>query len=588
MEARTQRVAAARGDAPLDLLIENVQLVNVYTREVYPADIGISDGYIVFAGPGAWTGPDPQARFDAGGTFATPGLIDAHMHIESSMMSPAGFAAAVVPHGTTTVVADPHEIGNVMGARGVRYILDATAGMPLRTYVQVPSCVPAVPGLETAGADFGAAEVAEMFGWDRVIGLAEVMDYVGVIQQGARMRDILDVAHAHGTVISGHSPGVSGRDLAAYLVGGPLSDHEVRSPEEILEKLRAGMAVEAKVSSFGESMTATGKAIAGLDAVPPNLVFCTDDIFPEDLLRLGHLDHVVRGAVAAGIAPLDAVRAATLNTALRHRLYELGALSPGKRADVLLVDALEDFSVRAVFVDGDLVAQDGRMCVAMPAVRSQVEEENTVHLAASPRPEDFVLRAPPGQQEVGPRVLVVKLGARRTLETMVFPVRDGIVDVAAVEGVCLASVIERHGRNGNRSLVPVKGIGLRRGAVASTVSHDSHNLVVVGRNAVDMALAANELAACGGGVCCVDGGQVTALMPLPIAGLLSPLPVEALVPQLESVNVALRDLGITARQPVGPIISLALPVIPSYSVTDMGLVDVDRQVVMSIWVDGSR
>ena len=585
MESRTQRVAAARGDVPLDVLIENVQLVNVYTREIYAADIGIAGGYVVFAGPGPWTGPEPQARFDGGGKFATPGLIDAHMHIESSMMSPAGFAAAVLPHGTTTVVADPHEIGNVMGLRGVRYILDATADVPLRVYVQVPSCVPAVPALETAGADFGAAEVAEMFGWERVIGLAEVMDYVGVIQQAsgcaasARIRDILDVAHARGTVISGHSPGLSGRDLAAYLVGGPLSDHEVRTPAEILEKLRAGMTVEGKVSSFGESMSAVGKVVAELGTVPPNLVMCTDDIFPEDLLRHGHLDHVVRGAIAAGIPPVDAVRAATLNTAQRHRLYELGALAPGKLADVLLVDNLASFSVAAVFVDGALVAQDGRMRVAMPTARSDVEEENTVHLAATPRPDDFVLYARPGQREARLRVLVLT-GGRRGLETMTFPVRDGIVDVTALEGVCRVSVIERHGRNANRSLVPVKGLGLRHGAAASTVAHDSHNLLVAGRNAADMALAAQELVACGGGICCADGGRVTALLPLPIAGLMSPLPVEAVVPLLEKLNAALRDVGLVGRQPVGSLIGLALPVIPSYSVTDMGLVDVDRQVVV--------
>ena len=226
------------------------------------------------------------------------------------------------------------------------------------------------------------------------------------------------------------------------------------------------------------------------------------------------------------------------------------------------------------------------MRVAMPAVRPTSKRKTPCIWLQRLRSEDFVLRAPPGQQEVRLRVLVVKPGARRMLETMTFPVRDGDVDVTAVEGVCLASVIERHGRNGNRSLVPVKGIGLQRGAVASTVSHDSHNLVVVGCNAEDMALAANELVACGGGVCCVDGGRVTALMPLPIAGLLSPLPVAQLVPQLEKVNAALHEQGIAARQPVGPIFSLALPVIPSYSVTDMGLVDVDRQVVMGIWVDG--
>ncbi|MGC9398084.1 MAG: adenine deaminase [Anaerolineae bacterium] len=593
MQARADRVAAARGDRPLDLLIKDVQLINVYTREIYPADIGISGGIIVFAGPGAWSGPSPTETLDGHGKFAVPGLIDTHIHIESSMMSPQNFAAAVLPRGTTTVVIDPHEIGNVLGLRGVAYMLNATAELPLRVYVQVPSCVPAVPQLETAGAAFTARDIDAMLTWDRVIGLAEVMDYVGVIRQNERMREILDVAHAHDAVISGHCPGLRGRDLAAYLVGGPRSDHESIDHDELLEKLRMGMVVEAKDSSFSESISALAEIVRELGAAPPNLVMCTDDIYPEDLWEQGHLDHGVRRAIAAGFNPRDAVRAATLHGAQRIRRLDLGAIAPGKRADLLLLDNLERFTVNEVFVDGRLVAQAGRLRISLPHKTSNLEEENTVHLSSPPHPKDFMLRVPSGKASAGAglptaptvslRVLTVASDYTRSIEPTTFPVRDGIVDLAAGDDVALVAIFERHGQGGDHSLVPVQGVGLLRGAVATTVAHDSHNLLVIGRNAEDMALAARTLADCGGGICAVDAGEVRALLPLPIAGLMSPEPPETVVSQMKALNAALRAQGITAKQPISPIIALALPVIPDYGVTDLGLVDVNAQRVLSIW-----
>lgn len=584
-EARTQRVEAARGDRPLDLLIQGVNLVNVYTREVYPAEIGISGGYVAYASPDAWSGPEPAQRFSARGKLAVPGLIDCHMHIESSMMSPPRFAAAVLPHGTTTVVADPHEIGNVLGLRGVRYMLDATADLPLRVYVQVPSCVPAVPGLETAGAEFGATEVAEMLAWDRVIGLAEVMDYVGVVQQSQRMRCILNVALERGAVISGHCPGLRGRELAAYMMAGPLSDHETSNRDELLEKLRTGMTVEAKVSSFSESISAVGDIVQTLGSVPPNVVLCTDDIWPEDLLHFGHLDNAVRHAVDAGLPPIDAVRAGTLNNALRHRLHDLGAIAPGKQADILLVKDLEAFEVDEVFVAGELIARGGKMLIDLPTACSELEQENTVHLSHPPVREDFLIRVRPGRRTEQLRVMTMEPGGLRGLDIVELPVHDSTVDFSGAEELCLVAVLERHGRTKNRGLSLVRGIGLRKGAVASTVAHDSHNLLVVGRNAEDIFVAASELVSCGGGICCTHNGQVLALLPLPIAGLMSPLPLADLVPIMQKLNRALQGLGLAIDQPLKAILGLALPVIPHYSVTDMGLVDVDRQVVLPIWAD---
>ena len=585
VNARAQVVAAARGDRPLDLLIEGIRLVNVYTREIYPADIGVAGGRIVFAGPGQWDGPAPVCRFDGRGKIAVPGLVDTHLHIESSMITPANFAAAVLPRGTTTVMIDPHELANVLGLRAVRAMLDASAGLPLRVFVQAPSCVPAVPALETAGADFGAAEIEVMLGWERVIGLAEVMDYVGVIQQQDRMRRILDVALSRGVIISGHCPGVGGRELAAYMVAGPDSDHETRDRDQLLEKLRAGMVIEGRVSSFSESMSVLADIVRELGHVPPNLVMCTDDIHPEDLLVLGHMDNVVRSAIAAGFPAIDAVCAATLHGAQRLRQRDLGALAPGKRADILLLDDLDAFSVDEVFVDGRLIAQGGRMAEELPALAIDPAVWGTVHLARPSTADDFVLHADMAARTARLRVLTFTPNRRRALETLALPVRDGRVDISAHPDISFVSVIERHGRTANRSLVLVKGLGLQVGATATTVAHDSHNLLVAGRNADDMALIANAVADAGGGIGCALDGRITALLSLPIGGLMSPEPVERLVPEMEALNAALRRQGLDSQHPIANLIGMALPVIPDYGVTDLGLVDVNAQTVVPIWAD---
>ena len=563
-----------------ELVIENARVVNVYTGEILPADIAIAQGRILHVGAWDTDLPAPARRYDAHGKFAVPGLVDTHIHIESSMMAPAGFAAAVLPRGTTTVVVDPHEIANVVGLRGVRYMLEATADLPLRVYVQAPSCVPAVPALETAGAAFGAAEVATMLDWERVIGRAEVMDYVGVIEGAPRMREILAAAHVRNTVISGHCPGLRGPALSAYIFAGPLSDHEGETYEELLEKLRAGMAVEARVSSFSESISVLGRLVQALGHVPPNLVMCTDDIFPEDLARCGHLDRVVREAIAAGFPPVEAIRAATLHGAQRHRLHDLGAIAPGKHADLLLLSNLETFAIDEVFCAGQLTARNGALLAPIAATHPDLERENTVHLRAPLRPEDFMLHAQPGETVARLRVLSLRGGHNRQIAMRDFPVCEGRLTLP--EGIVLAAVIERHGRSGHHSLTPVEGLGLRRGAVASTIAHDSHNLLVVGRDPADMALAAQTLAECGGGICGVADGEVLALLPLPIAGLMSPEPLEVMTAQMTQLNAALRSLGLDTPQPIGPIIGLALPVIPHYGLTDLGLVDVDRQVVVPL------
>jgi adenine deaminase len=586
---RTKRVEAARGVRPLDLLIENVRLMNVYTGEVYPAEVGVSDGVIVYAAEPGWKGPEPAQRYDGQGKFAVPGLIDSHVHIESSMMSPARFAEAVLPHGTTTIVTDPHEVGNVFGLRGVRYMLDATAGLPLRVFVQAPSCVPSVPGVETAGADFGPQEIAELLSWDRVIGLAEVMDYVAVIRQTPRMAGILAAAHDQKKVISGHCPGLRGQDLAAYLVGGPESDHEGVDEEELIEKLRAGMSVEGRVSSFSESMSIIGRIYKRLGRLPTNLVLCTDDDYPNDIYEHGQLDATVRGGIQAGIPAIDVVRASTLNAALRHRLYDQGAIAPGKRADLLLTANLDEFIVDEVFAGGRLVAKGGKMLDAQrlhsSATTAGLESENSIHLPHAPRTEDYVLKARPGKISERIHVMRILTSLVRLLEEVELPVRGGLVDYTADPELALVSIQERHGKTGGQSLSLTRGLDLARGAVGSTVEHDCHNLLVAGRSAADMAVVAQALAECGGGFAAALDGHITALVPLPIAGLMSQKNVAEMSADLSQLNDALHALGMTVRQPLSLLLSLALPVIPQVGLTDLGLVDVAQQKLIPFWID---
>ncbi len=591
---RTKIIEAARGIIPLDILIRNIQLVNVLTGEIYPAEIGISDGWIVSVEqPGSDGSLKALQVIDGDGKFAVPGLIDTHVHIESSMMTPAGFSNAVLPLGTTTIVTDPHEIGNVLGLRGIRYMIEATEDLPLRVYFQVPSSVPSVTGVETAGAVFGGAEVTEILGWDRVIGLAEVMDYMGVINRSGRMQQILGAAIKAEKVISGHCPGLRGRDLAAYLVAGPNSDHEGMDPAELKEKLRLGMYVEGRASSFNESMTSLGTLFKQPGSLPPNLVLCTDDIYPDDLLRFGHMDHVVRTGIKAGIPAIDLIRTATWNGAQRHRLFHLGAIIPGNWADIILVKDLNDFRADEVFCRGQLQARSGRMLKpadamkssTLNALRSQIEKENTVHLEHFPKVVDFKVPARPGKTTERIQVMNINPNLRRNLTVRSYPVINGMLDISADPDVCMVTILERHLFTGNHSRLLVSGLGHLRGAAATTVSHDCHNLLVVGRDAADMELAARTLAECGGGICSVIDGEVQALLPLPVAGLMSLGNVNETAELLTKLNRALKEQGVLQERPLTGLLSLALPVIPEYGLTDLGLVNVNSQELMPVYLD---
>lgn len=582
---REQIVSAARGDQPMDLVVRNVELVNVFTAEIYRADLGIKgDRYAAVA---AYQDGRPQfdlqgfREIDGSGKVAMPGFVDSHVHIESMMVPPDQFAKAVLRNGTTAATIDPHEIANVLGVDGVRYMVEASAGLPVRIWTTVPSCVPPVPGLETSGAEFGPAEVDALLQLPGVVGIAEIMDYPGVINHHARMAGIVQVGLNRNVVNEGHAPRVSGRWLQAYLAAGVNSDHESRWWEEILEKLRAGMVIHIRDSSFGHYV---GEAARAWEQVPHaiNLTMCTDDIEPDDVLKRGHMNRVVRLAIEAGIPAPLAVRYATLNGALRYRSYDLGAIGAGYLADLVLVDSLESMRVSEVYVEGRHVVSEGELIVPIES-RVAPPMQNTMRLPEL-TDDSFTIRAPIHEGEV--ELTTIEFGERgmTVAGRLRAQVHDGIVGPLPPE-YCYVSVTGRHGQGRPPFVGVLKGLGLRSGAHGTTVAHDSHNLVIAGTRPADMLLVARTLAAQGGGFCLANDGKVLATVALPLAGLMTPEPVELVGPRVEFYNEQAAALGIIAgtRSPILSLAGLALVVIPEVKISDLGLVHVTSQQLLPLF-----
>ena len=477
------------GAEPADLVIRGATLLNVVTRDAYPATVGICEDTIAYV-----TGPDdPRCQgtqvIEAEGMWLAPGLIDSHMHIESTHLTPERFADAVVPRGVTTVAQDPHEIANVLGTAGVDYMRQASRGLPLRVLTFVPTCVPAVPGLETAGAAFTAVEVERLLAGPDTIGLAEVMDYWGVIRQTPRTSAIVKTGRDRGVILTGHIRGLGGRELNTYLAAGIDSDHEVLTPEGILARSRLGMTVEICCTRHRDNIPEAVESWRARGHLE-NVVFVTDDVPPHELVREGHLDRGVRRAIALGMAPVDAVRAATLGPARRLRRPDLGQIAPGRTADILILSSLEAFAVHQVIVSGRQVAQDGEMLAPSRAGCPVPEIALDSVRLAPPAPGDFAVRGS------GEQVLAKVLTQRgRGMEERRLPVSAGRVAWENQPDLALASVWHRHGLNQNHSAVLIAGTGLQTGALAATYAHDSHNLIVIGREAESMALAARTLVA---------------------------------------------------------------------------------------------
>jgi adenine deaminase len=558
-----QIMAAARGEIPGDLLLRNARIVNVFTSEVEEGDVLIKEGYIAAVGREEY---GAQEVVDLGGAYLLPGFIDGHVHLESSYLYVDQYARAVVPRGTTAVVTDLHELANVAGLRGLRRYLRDARPLPLDVFLMVPSCVPATFDLETSGAVLGPREIRRALRWPEAIGLGELMNFPGVIHGHRACLDKVEAAW--GSVLDGHAPKVRGKDLNAYLCAGPRSDHETTQLDEGWEKVRRGMYLMIREGTTEKNLEELLPLVS--DDTYPRCMLVVDDRSCRDLLQDGDIDAVVRKAVRLGLRPIRAVQMVTIVPATHFRLRHHGAVAPGYVANLLVADDLYDLRPRQVYYRGQLVAQDGHPLFQgvrrIPRWLTRTVRPAPITAAA------FRLRARPGPLpviEIVPRQIIT-----RRVEAELPRDAEGHVLPDLQQDIVKLAVVERHKGTGNVGVGMVKGFGLQRGAIASSFAHDSHNIVIVGVSDDDMLLACQEIWRMQGGLVAVEGGRVLASLPLPIAGLMSPRPLEEVARGLEEVEKAAQHLGVRVPAPYAILSFLALPVIPDLRVTDRGLVDV--------------
>jgi adenine deaminase len=555
-------ISVAKGDAPADLILANARVVNTFSGEVEKAGVAIYDGLI--AGVGEYR----QAKevIDLGGKHLAPGLINGHTHLESSMLDVGQYARAVVPRGTSAVVTDLHEIANVCGLKGIKYVLDAARRLPLDLFLMAPSCVPATR-LETSGATITPADIKKLLRYRNCIGLGEVMNYPGVLAGSAAV--LKKIASAWGRVVDGHAPGVRGKALNAYIAAGIHSDHESVSLAEAVEKLRRGMFVMIREGSTEKNLEALLPLVT--DKTYQRCFFVVDDRSCADILHDGDIDAVVRKAIKLGLDPVRAIQMATINTASYFRLDGLGAVAPGYFASLIVLDSLPDFHVDMVFYRGRLVAQGGKPLFKLPAPRG-VRLTHTVNV----RPFSINALKLRTKKEILPVIEVVPGQIITRKKLLKVNVVDKFVLPDTARDILKAVVVERHKATGHIGRGLVTGFGLKKGALASSTAHDSHNIVAIGVNDNDIFTAIKEVERLQGGLAAVADGKVLASLATPVAGLLSPQPLEAVVAGLEKVEQAARDLGCALLSPFAALSFLALPVIPELRLTDLGLVDVNE------------
>jgi adenine deaminase len=570
-------VNTAMGREEADLVIRGGSLVNVHTAEILEGlDVAVKAGRVALVGQVDHTIGESTEVLDATGYHLLPGLMEGHVHIESSMITPTQFARAVVPHGTTSVFIDNHEMANVLGAEGVRQMMEESQGLPLKVYLAMPSCVPALPGLEDAGGTIGPADVEEAMKWEFTAGLGEMMNMPGVLNADETVHAILRATLEAGKVVTGHySIPETERGLQAFIAAGISSCHESTRKEDALAKLRLGMYVMLREGSAWHDLKETIRAIIETGVDSRHAMVITDDTHPDTLINVGHLNHVVRRAIQEGMEPVRAVQMATINVAeYFHVGHDLGSISPGKCADIVFVADLKEMLADRVLVDGVVVAEGGRMVVELPQFRYPISARESVRLPRSLLPEDFNATAPSDVDTATVRVIEISEGQVVTKHLrMERPVESGMVKASVNDDLAKVASVERHRATRQIGLGFVKGFGLQSGAVASTIAHDSHNLLIVGTNETDMAVAGNTLAESGGGMVAVRDGEVLALVPLPIAGLMSQEPVEVVNEQVQRLARAWKDLGCDLESPFMTMSILALPVIPELRITNRGLVD---------------
>ena len=562
------RIAVSRGIRKADLVLRGGRVVNVFSGEVYRTDVAIHQGRI--AGLGEYKG---KTVINVDSKLILPGLIDSHVHLESSLLTPAEFAKAALPHGTTAVIADPHEIANVLGKKGIVYILKASKGLPLDFYFMLPSCVPATT-LETSGARLTANDLLPFLKHERVLGLAEMMNYPGVLSGDA---DVLQkLSRFKNNTIDGHAPELSGKDLSAYIGAGITSDHECTSAAEAREKVRLGMTIFVREGSAAKDMEALLPAVT-----PANsrfFCFATDDFQPGDL-KNGSINLLIKKAIRIGLDPITAVQMATINPARHFGLKGKGAVIPGYAADMAVIDSFKNCAVEMVFKAGNLVARGGTSVIPCES-RHHEQTRETVKIRTITK-QDLRIRAKTGQVRV-----IELIPDQIETKQAILPVstQGGFISSDPGRDILKLVVIERHKSTGNVGIGLVRGFGIRSGAIAGTVAHDSHNLIAVGVSDEDILAAVSEIRKLQGGLVVVNKRKVLAEMPLPVAGLMSDKPLDYVVKNLAKIEKAVNGLGVTTKHPFGVLSFLALPVIPELKLTDKGLVDVNKFKFVDLFV----
>jgi adenine deaminase len=563
-------IKVARGKSKADLVLKNANLVNVYSGEIYETDVAVLDDRVV--GLGKYNG---LKEWELSGKILSPGFMDSHVHLESSMVSVPEFAKVAVPLGTTTVISDPHEIANVMGLDGINYMLKSSKYNPLNVYFMLSSCVPSSP-LETSGAKLRATDIFYFLNQEWILGLAEVMDYPSLLQGNTGILDKIKIVGDR--IIDGHAPGLTGKDLCAYAALRISSDHECSDRKEAAEKLRLGMTIMIREGGLAKNMAELLPLVK-----PENIqqfVFCTDDRQPQDLIDEGHMNAVIKKAVHMGLDPVSAIRMCTINPARHYNLEHLGAIAPGKVADMVVIDNFEDFNIDMVFKNGKLVAKDGKLLpYAIGAIKAAEPIRGSINIQWL-KPEYFQIPVQKGKCRViklVPNQLITKKELMKPRAVSGRVVSDTTRDILKIV------VVERHHASSHIGLGLVRGFGLKRGAIASSVAHDAHNIVAVGTNDADILEAITKIRKMQGGLTAVVDEKLVGSLALPIAGLMSPKSVVEVKEELDRLIAITRDMGCEIDNPFMMLAFLSLPVIPELKITDRGLIDVEKQRVVPLF-----
>lgn len=593
-EVTKRLVDVAMGRVSAELVITNGKWVNVHSGEIIPnTDVAITHSRIAYVGADASHAIGENTTvIDANGRYLVPGLCDGHMHVESGMVTVTEFCRAVIPHGTTSMFIDPHEIANVLGLPGVKLMHDEALTMPINVYVQMPSCVPSAPGLETPGATLGSAEVAEAMQWEGIIGLGEMMNFPGVFMNDDKMHAEMAATMQAGKTIGGHYAALDlGLPFHGYVAGGPADDHEGTRIEDGIARVRQGMKAMLRLGSAWYDVATQVKAITERGVDSRNFILCTDDCHSGTLVNEGHMNRVVRHAIANGLSPMTAIQMATLNTAIHFGVErDIGSITPGRYADIILTSDLVELPIEMVIAGGEIVAREGMLSTDIPAYQYPNFVRDTVHLGKKLVAGDFDIKqiTDNRQQLTGNEVVAHVIGVvenQAPTKALVhrLSVADGIVQMDVAHDVCQIALVERHKGTGGVVNAFVSGFGFNVPcAVATTVAHDSHHMIVVGTNKHDMALAANRLGAVGGGVTVYREGEELALVELPIAGLMSAERAEIVAAKAEHMVEAMAECGCTLNNAYMQLSLLALVVIPELRISDLGLVDVRKFEIISL------